>query len=108
MTPLEYMPACSLLRAYPAGYADAIFNLHQEFGQKRRKPMRQKVQVDGSKTDQELFKELPLGDLWQDAALPSVYLYLLRGRTLVIPDAWYDTMMDLKKEMEKHANWLQL
>ena len=70
--------------------------------------MRQKVEVDGSKSDHELFKELPLGDLWKDAGLASVCLYLIRGRSLVIPDAWHDTMMDLKKELEKHANRLHV
>ena len=70
--------------------------------------MRQKVKVDGSKSDHELFKELPLGDLWKDAGLASVCLYLMCGRSLVIPDAWHDTMMDLKKELEKHANWLHV
>ena len=69
--------------------------------------LRQKVPLDGQLTDHELFKQLPLGDIWQDARLPEVFLYLLDHRSLTIPSSWYATMMELKLELEKFVIWQQ-
>ena len=70
--------------------------------------MRQKVPIDTSLTDKELFEALPLGDKWDEALLLDTFFYLLQGKSLAIPPSWAPTMMKFKAELEAFAYWKQL
>ena len=45
-------------------------------------------------TDREIFATLPLGDLWDDADLISVYMHLWRDSLTHVPDSWLEVMQD--------------
>ena len=40
-----------------------------------------------------------MGDVWSDAGLADVFLYMLQSHSLNIPDSWHDTMMDFKSQL---------
>ena len=63
--------------------------------------LRQKVSVDSRKTDQEVFSSLPLGDIWSDANLVDVYIYiyLRQGSKEKVPNSWELAMMKLDREL---------
>ena len=63
-----------------------------------RPTMRQKVEIDASKTDHQIFTRLTLGDVWPDAELFKVYSYLRRGSSK-IPDSWESTINELDVEL---------
>lgn len=50
--------------------------------------MRQKREVDPSLTDVQLFRQLELGDLWQDASMVECYQYLRGMKRIQIPSCW--------------------
>ena len=98
----------AVLRAYPSGFAQRVFDLHMQCRMKGAGLLRQKAPVDTSKTDRELFEELSLGDRWCDAGLVELFFYLLQSRTLEIPDSWVPTMQSFKAELESYAHQKQL
>lgn len=57
-----------------------------------RKDLRSKVPADPQRTDRELFMAMPPDDLWIDAALPEVLLYLADNQHLEIPPSWHGCM----------------
>lgn len=59
--------------------------------------MRQKVPVDPKATDVQLFAQLELGDVWEDADIVSVYKYLRQGVT--VPDTWQLNLAKLDHEL---------
>ena len=65
--------------------------------------LRNKNSVDVEKTDLELFKGYRLGDLWEDARLPAIYMYLRRNPHLMIPDSWQATIDDFDHELDEKA-----
>ena len=73
---------------------------------KARTTLRQKVPVDATFTDQQLFQQLPLGDKWNDARLVELFFYLLQSRSLSIPDCWLQTMMEFKRDLEAFEHQL--
>ena len=101
-------PSLHELRAYPAKFAKQLHHLHQQYRGKPRKALRQKVVLDPMLSDREHFANMALGDAWVDAGLPSVYLYLLKSKSLCIPDSWYEDMMVLKKQLSELASWLHV
>ena len=56
--------------------------------------------LNGIMSDREIFDALDLGDPWTDAGLPTLFMYLMGSRTLVIPDSWHGPMMRLKAQLE--------
>ena len=40
-----------------------------------------------------------MGDVWSEAGLADVFMYLLQSHSLNIPDTWLDTMMDFKAQL---------
>ena len=95
----------TLLRAYPEGFASRIYDLRQANAGRARTTLRQKIPLDANFTDQDLFKQIPLGDRWDDARLVEVFFYLLQSHSLSIPDSWHDTIMDFKTELEAFEHW---
>lgn len=59
--------------------------------------IRQKVPIDPKATDVQLFSQLDLGDVWEDADLVSVYKYLRQGVT--VPDTWQLPLAKLDNEL---------
>lgn len=62
-----------------------------------RPTLRQKVPLDPRATDVELFTQLELGDVWDDADLISVYRYLRRSAP--VPNTWEDAMYKFDAEL---------
>ena len=67
--------------------------------------LRNKVELPPGLTDQELFKALPLGDIWRDAELPDVYFYLRCSSKPRIPASWEKAMhaFDLELGEQLHV-----
>ena len=105
---IYYLSTLKLLwpRAYPAGFAEKVYDLHCEHGPKFRRSLRQKLPVCTELTDEDLFAAMPLGDVWSDARLLDVFMYLHQHRRLSIPDSWREVMDEFKKEVEARALWL--
>ena len=62
--------------------------------------MRHKHQLDfGSKSDKEIWQEMPVGDLWLDSEVHKVWFYLISNRTLVIPDSWLDAVLEFNRQL---------
>ena len=62
--------------------------------------LRNKNKTDPKMTDLELFQSMPLGDLWEDASIASVYVYLRRNKHLVIPNSWEQVIDDFDAELD--------
>ena len=84
-----------------------MYELHRDHGPRHCFTLRQKPSLDARLTDQQMFKQLPLNDVWREAKLTDVFFYLLQNEKLAIPDSWLATIMDFKKELEAFALWLQ-
>ena len=65
--------------------------------------LRQKKEIDTSKTDREIFRDLKLGDLWHDADLVSCYRYLRKSKKFAsaIPPSWEAAFLDFDSELDK-------
>lgn len=50
--------------------------------------LRQKKEIPFGATDVDIFRSMPLGDVWLDAQLPEVYRYLRSNQKLIVPDSW--------------------
>lgn len=68
--------------------------------------MRQKVPLNHTKTDLQLFQELPLGDLWPEAELVQVFCYLYRNSHLDIPPSWQSVLADFHREISEQVHSL--
>lgn len=62
---------------------------------------RSKASVPDGLSDREIFTRMPIGDLWEDAELQSVYLYLVRSSKTTIPDSWQVAMEDFTCAVER-------
>lgn len=56
--------------------------------------MRQKIILNSTSTDRELFVNLPTGDIWPEAEVVQVWTYLYNNRHLKVPDSWQRTLAD--------------
>ena len=54
--------------------------------------MRQKVVLNATMTDRELFDAMAIGDHWPEAELIQVWAYLYRNKRLCIPSSWQPTL----------------
>ena len=70
-----------------------------ESAHKKKNFLRNKNPTDPSMTDVELFKNMALGDTWDDASVASVYFYLRRSRHLMIPPCWQSTIDEFDREL---------
>ena len=61
-----------------------------------------KKTVDTSKSDRELFEELPLDDVWEDAKLVDVYFYLRASKKTRIPDTWVRVFEELDTQLASY------
>lgn len=51
-------------------------------------------------SDRELFARVPLGDLWPDADLVSVYKYLRDSKKTAVPSSWQTVFDELDVELK--------
>jgi hypothetical protein len=82
--------------------------LYDEVKDKPAFDLRQKTAIDPTRTDLQIFMGLSNDDVWTDAELPSVFLYLYENEKLCIPNEWQWAMLQMKLEMQKYVTWLQL
>lgn len=66
--------------------------------------LRQKKTVDTSKSDRELFEELPLDDVWEDAKLADVYFYLRASKKTQIPNTWVQVFEELDTQLASYRD----
>ncbi|CAE7327555.1 unnamed protein product [Symbiodinium sp. KB8] len=71
-----------------------------DFSPHRMGCLRNKNSTNPDLSDVELFKALPMKDLWEDADLPAVYFYLRRNKYLMIPPSWEDAISQFDKELD--------
>ena len=63
--------------------------------------LRQKLEIDLSKTDKELFQELALGDVWSDADLAGAYKYFRRANKSRVSLSWQPAFEEFDAELAK-------
>ena len=78
-------------------------DFYQKHAANPRKDLRFKTPVDPFQTDREIFANMTNTDLWLDADLPSVLLYLANNKHLAIPSSWQRTMGDYIREVREAA-----
>ena len=95
------------LREYPRGLGKALVSLMKKNDAytKLEPTLRQKYDVSGHKTTMDLFKSLPMKDIWSDAKLRECYMYLWGNKNLLVPREWRDTMRAFTDEL-KGVAWL--
>ena len=73
------------LRVYPEKFVKQIYDIFSNT-QKVQKYLRNKTVVQHTEfSDHEIFAAMPLGDLWEDAGIASVYFYLRQRSALSDP-----------------------
>lgn len=94
-----------VLRSYPRGFGLKLLNLWEEARYNPRVDMRQKVPLDAQQSDLEIFNSLEVGDVWCEAGLPSIFIYMMESERCKgkIPPGWVETLMELKEEMRQYV-----
>lgn len=90
-------------RRYPEGLAKHFFQVWSEVKDQPRMCMRQKVHVDHTATDRQLFQSLEVGDVWAEAEMIQVWGYLYRNSRLNIPSTWEETLANFNQVLMDHA-----
>ena len=68
-------------RAYPSGFAECLIQCYEEhLAEPGRRDLRFKPQLDPSLSEVEQFKQLPMGDLWEDGSLLDVLDYMINSK----------------------------
>ena len=70
--------------------------------------LRHRFPCDMSKSDQELFEELPLGDPWVDGGLHHVWKYLWSSKHVQIPDSCIQSMTAFDTELTQTVSCLHV
>ena len=90
-----------LSRNFPLGFGQKLVQLWEESQSLPRTDMRQKETINPYMTDHDLFKAMPLGDLWSDAGVVETFLYLISNKNCRIPDGWLETMTSFREELQQ-------
>ena len=101
---LHHSTIVSNSRSYPAGFGRKLLEIYDQVCDKPDPVLRQKRRVAAHEADWEIFGSLRVvdyDDLWPDADLWGVYLYLKQNKRLRMPQAW-STVLD-EFEQEVHA-----
>ena len=94
-----------LPRTYCRGFCEKLCDLYEDRGL-HRPDLRHKYPVDLGKSDKDLFAELPMGDIWIDAKLHQVWVYLFTNRRLKVPDSWHDVIWKFHHDLMDLATGL--
>lgn len=87
-----------LVRTYPVQFGEGLRKIVKSWRPQPR--LRQKREVNLELSDRELFARVPLGDLWQDADLVSVYKYLRDSKKTAVPNSWQTVFDELDVELK--------
>ena len=60
---------------------------------------RKKFDANPKLSDKELFCSLPMGDIWEDGDMTTVFVYLMDHKQTVVPDSWLDTMIQFRHDL---------
>lgn len=82
---------------YPLGFGDSVKDAMESWSP--TPTLRQKRAIDTSKTDLEIFSELPMGDVWPDAELVSCYRYMRNNKKIVVPGNWETVLKQFDREL---------
>ena len=86
-------------REYPEGFGRGLHGALSKWMPQPR--LRQKMGIDLSLSDKELFQALPLGDVWEDAKLIEVYRYMRLYKKASIPQSWLPALEELDAELNR-------
>ena len=91
---------------YPLSFGFRLVELYQAYGDLPRRDLRCKIPTEPSWTDRELFMHMCDEDLWLDAKLPDVLLYVARNKHLNIPPSWESCMVDYINHVKREVTRL--
>ena len=98
------LPPMRDLRIYPLRFCAQLYRAFYETeAQHNRTDLRHKNYVPSTKSDRELFEEMPLGDIWSDANLARTYFYARDNKRLIIPESWLPTIENFDEELRARA-----
>ena len=89
---------CVQSRCYPPGFCQRLLECWQDRGEYSGN-LRHKFPVDLNESDKDIWKNMPIGDIWLDGELHHVWFYLMGNKQLCIPDSWYWTVMQFDHEL---------
>ena len=89
------------------GFVKKLFKVFvEDQGAHRNKLfLRNMNSVDPLLSDLQIFESLPLGDIWEDASLASVYFYIRGNPHLVVPNSWAACIEAFDVELDRKATW---
>ena len=93
-------------RCYPAGFCEKLLECYESRGEVSTADLRHKWPVDLSKSDKDLWSEMPIGDIWLDGEVHKVWFYLMTNKHLKIPDSWFQSVMSFHNELSALESWL--
>lgn len=78
-----------LPRVYPRGFGTRLLDVYKKANHEElRRDLRTCFAVDPKLSDRENFVAYPIGDLWLDANILDVLMYIRKYKGLDIPDSW--------------------
>ena len=89
-------------RIYPLGFGHGLRDVMSSWRCEPR--LRQKKTIDTKKSDRELFEELSLDDVWEDAKLVDIYFYLRASKKTQIPDSWVQVFEALDAQLASYRD----
>ena len=76
-------------QVYPAGFGTRLLDVYKKANHEEiRRDLRKCYAVDPKLSDRENFVAYPIGDLWLDANVLDVIVYIRKYKGLTIPDSW--------------------
>ena len=106
---------CAQLRAYPRGFGVRLLQLHRNNchvpGADLRRPnsgcaffhLVDLISGRPPKSGPAFFDDMPIGDVWSDACMHELYMYLLSNKHLEIPHEWQGSIDAFTKELLSKA-----
>lgn len=91
-------PSSLTLRSYPSGFGKQLLKCYEERASIEC-PLRFKRTVDNTKSDRQIFEEMPLGDCWVDSRIHLAWAYIYSSKYLNVPDAWHNTIKQFNAEL---------
>ena len=80
-------------------FVQQLYKVFVEGGDRYHGILRNKNVTCPRTTDVQLFVNMAMGDIWEDAGAASAYFYLRGNRYLVVPDSWESAIADFDAEL---------
>ena len=84
------MPYIFNLRTYPVAFGGKFLSLLEMFRSRAEGKPTLTPEVEASLDARYLFRDLPWGDMWEDAEIVELVVYLRGNKNLRIPEHWRD------------------